>query len=118
LEWGTARSAVHTIAELAPDDPTIIDRIFDELPEWGGPDDREDRGRRIFPCWLDVGPNDDPAGTVTVLVGKYILGRLRAADSVVVRDLLTTNGYDAVELNAVAVDGDPRVIDVGVPDRV
>jgi hypothetical protein len=116
LEWGNVRSAVHAIVEVAPDDPTIIDRIFDEVPD--DTDDGEDGGHRLFPCWVDVGPLDDPAGTVTVHVGKYILGRLRAADSVVVRDILTTNGHTAVELNAVAVDGDPRIIDVGVPDRV
>ena len=116
LEWGNVRSAVHAIVELAPDDPTIIDRIFDEVPD--DTDDGEDGGHRLFPCWVDVGPLDDRAGTVTVHVGKHILGRLRTADSAVVREILAANGYAAVELNAVAVEGDPRLIDVGVPDRV
>ena len=118
LEWHS-RSAVHAIVELAPDDPTVIDRIFDDVPDlFANDEDRDDGGYRLFQCWVDMGPLDDTAGTVTVHVGKYILGRLRAEDSVVVRDILAENGFTAVELPAVAVDGDPRIIDVGVPDRV
>ncbi len=52
LEWGDTRSAVHAVVELAPDDPSIIDRIFDEVPDLlADSDDSEDGGHRLFPCW-------------------------------------------------------------------
>jgi hypothetical protein len=119
LEWREDRGMVQPVVELDPKAVPIVDRLLKEVPEIYG--ESADGGKivaRIFSCWVIVGPADDAAGTLTVHVGKHVLGRLPAKDCVVVREILAAGRHAALQFDAGVVDRDPPFIDVALPDRV
>lgn len=116
--WSDDQDVHRALVKLdAAAGPTVA-LLFTEVPvAWGSED--EETPCRGFDAWVTDGATGRLDGTVTVHVGKHVIGVLDAKDSRLVREILREQRTKSMRFDAAAWGDDPATgwITLGLPDR-